>query len=96
MSDLPEKTAKPSSSAVDYEKLNDVQKMYVRRFERFNKSRAKTTKYRLNYARNIGIGVVSLAVGTYLYTIFAMKQIKLGPEFDQRLSDFEDKNDSSK
>lgn len=61
MSDLPDQR---KSSPVEYNKLNDVQKMYVRRFERFNKTRAKSVKSYMGVVRNIGLAMVGLAVGT--------------------------------
>ncbi|KAH3702567.1 hypothetical protein DPMN_077636 [Dreissena polymorpha] len=82
-------------SPADLERLDDIQKMYMKRFEQKNNQRV--SKYvHTRWKNRITGGLLGcLVIGVYAYTIRALRQEKMGPEYDQRFSDVAKKESSS-
>lgn len=78
---------------MDQSKLSPIQRMYIRRVERLNKGRVSVEKVKKSRVRYVGLFFLGSATAIYLYTMVAMKQEKLGDEYDQRITDISPQND---
>jgi len=72
--------------------LHPAQKVSINFGENLNRTRAEEYTKQQRSGTRIGKVLCLVAISTYFYTMYSLKQEKLGPEFDVRMGDAQDKN----